>query len=466
VACSAQPVSAPTTEIAETPIEAAQPVATPTLIPQDSEYANQVMQVYEMVTFMYAKIEVINETASRLSAGDIEASQAKAILTNEAANSRDFQQPVDDYQVPTEFLIAWNQEVDAYSTNAELVDQWLAEEIGPHEVMEGLVSARSQSVAALDNMDELVVQLFGVDPTQLALHRENYRNLMYEYAFGHERTACAGADPVKDGSGKGEQIAFVSDRGGTPEIYLISDDGTDLTLVTEGGLGAFHPAWSPDGEKIAFFSYRDGNAEIYVINADGTGLTRLTNHNSDDFDPAWSPDGTQIAFHSHRYGPNPQIYVMNADGSNVVRITNPPKGGWSPVWSPDGTQIAVNSSYGPSRDIWIMNADGSELEKKTFASADDWWPDWSPDGQFIVFHSERDGNFEIYVLEIGTLAETRLTESPGQDYDPAWSSDGTRIAFSSNEGQISEICIMNADGSGIANLTDDPSTDIAAAWRP
>ena len=36
------------------------------------------------------------------------------------------------------------------------------------------------------------------------------------------------------------------------------------------------PVWSPDGTKIAFISDRDGNEEIYVMNTDGTGQTRLT----------------------------------------------------------------------------------------------------------------------------------------------------------------------------------------------
>ena len=56
------------------------------------------------------------------------------------------------------------------------------------------------------------------------------------------------------------------------------------------------PAWSPDGRKIAFVSDRDGNSEIYVMNADGSGQRRLTRNPAYDADPAWSPDGRTIAF--------------------------------------------------------------------------------------------------------------------------------------------------------------------------
>ena len=44
--------------------------------------------------------------------------------------------------------------------------------------------------------------------------------------------------------------------------------------------------------KIAFASSRDGNFEIYVMNDNGSGQTRLTNNAGEDLNPAWSPDGT------------------------------------------------------------------------------------------------------------------------------------------------------------------------------
>ena len=49
----------------------------------------------------------------------------------------------------------------------------------------------------------------------------------------------------------------------------------------------WHPTWSPDGKKIAFVSERDGNKEIYVMNADGTHQINLNNNPCDDRDPDW-----------------------------------------------------------------------------------------------------------------------------------------------------------------------------------
>jgi Tol biopolymer transport system component len=106
---------------------------------------------------------------------------------------------------------------------------------------------------------------------------------------------------------------------------------------------------TPGGGRIAFVSDRDGNPEIYVINADpstgsghsGSGVTRLTNNPAEDRCPSWSPDGSRITFDSDRDG-NREIYVMNADpsagsghsGSGQTNLTNSPAPDAWPSWGP------------------------------------------------------------------------------------------------------------------------------------
>ena len=46
---------------------------------------------------------------------------------------------------------------------------------------------------------------------------------------------------------------------------------------------------SPEQTKIAFVSDRDGNVEIYVMNADGSEQINLTNNPASDYSPSWSP---------------------------------------------------------------------------------------------------------------------------------------------------------------------------------
>lgn len=278
---------------------------------------------------------------------------------------------------------------------------------------------------------------------------------------------CEGGACDETSSNPKGQIAFVSDRDGNPEIYIMNEDGSGATRLTYNPTGDFNPAWSPDGTQIAFHSERDGNGEIYVMNADGSGKARrLTTDTADDFSPSWSADGTQIAFHSHRYLGAARLFVMNTDGSRVTRLTDPQWDDWSPDWSPDGTRIVFNSSRFNNRDIWLMNADGSGMTNLTRNPADDWWPAWSPDGTQIVFHSDRDGGFDIYSMNSDGSEVTRLTDSAALDYDPVWSPNGKFIAFTSDRAGNRDIWVMNADGSGVANLTQFPAHDWAPDWRP
>jgi len=97
-------------------------------------------------------------------------------------------------------------------------------------------------------------------------------------------------------------------------------------MIAHGAVGA-----QPSTALIAFVSDRDGNDEIYVINADGTGQTNLTNNPAWDGDYTWSPDGSQIAFVSER-DDNLEIYVTNADGTGQTNLTNNPADDDRPAW--------------------------------------------------------------------------------------------------------------------------------------
>jgi len=85
-------------------------------------------------------------------------------------------------------------------------------------------------------------------------------------------------------------VAFVSDREGNREIYVMDADGSNQTRLTNNESSDEWPAWSPDGRKIAFVSRRDGNEEIYVMSLDGSNQTNLTNHPADASYPDWSPE--------------------------------------------------------------------------------------------------------------------------------------------------------------------------------
>jgi tetratricopeptide (TPR) repeat protein len=101
-------------------------------------------------------------------------------------------------------------------------------------------------------------------------------------------------------------------------IIVMHADGTFPRQVVAGGSEA-NPEASPDGQHVAFMSQRDGNWEVYVVNLDGTGLQRLTHNPNNDGLPTWSPNGQYIAFVSDRDG-HWAVWAMDPDGSNQRRL--------------------------------------------------------------------------------------------------------------------------------------------------
>ena len=159
----------------------------------------------------------------------------------------------------------------------------------------------------------------------------------------------------------------MSKRDFNPELYVMNDDGSNQTNLTNVLAPDVEPVWSPDGSKIAFVSDRDLPSEIYVMNADGSNITRLTNNFKSDRDPSWPPDGTKIVYVSdpdnvislvdvNMY----EIFVMNANGSNPVWLTDNDRYESDPAWSPDGTKIAFTSDRDAIPEVYVMVANGGE----------------------------------------------------------------------------------------------------------
>ena len=86
---------------------------------------------------------------------------------------------------------------------------------------------------------------------------------------------------------KGDVVAFVSDRDGNPEIYIMGTDGSSPRNISNNPAQDLEPTFKPAGGWIAFSTDRDGNLEIYVMDENGGNLFNMTANSGQDRHPVW-----------------------------------------------------------------------------------------------------------------------------------------------------------------------------------
>jgi TolB protein len=132
----------------------------------------------------------------------------------------------------------------------------------------------------------------------------------------------------------GQEIVFISDRPGHPQLYIMNIDGGNMRRLTTDG-PSDSPAWSPRGDKIVFTMRQPrGNYDLYVYDLPTSKITKITNNQRNNENPTWSPDGRFVVFSSTRSGKN-EIYIMAIDGSGTRKLAEIPGNSYTPSWSPN-----------------------------------------------------------------------------------------------------------------------------------
>lgn len=123
----------------------------------------------------------------------------------------------------------------------------------------------------------------------------------------------------------GRRIAFVSTRAGSPQIYVMSADGTNQELLVpfDYGItgGSFAPEWSPDGLQLAFHREVGGGFQVMVFDQTTERVRQVSSEGRNE-DPSWAPDGRHLVFTSTRGG-RYQLHVIDLETSRVRALPTP-----------------------------------------------------------------------------------------------------------------------------------------------
>ena len=181
------------------------------------------------------------------------------------------------------------------------------------------------------------------------------------------------ADRVIDESGA-TPIPLPTARGLSPRagrgyiIYRAPKAGTDGLLKLANGtltelwsglegrpLGG--PAIAPDGQRLAFVVQRRGLTQLYVMNADGTGTRRIAEELDVRGAPAWSPDGQWLAFAANRDG-EPHLFKIPVGGGTPSLLVK--EYSIDPIWSPSGRFLVYSGAdVGTTFSVKAVSADGA-----------------------------------------------------------------------------------------------------------
>ncbi|HEY2916418.1 MAG TPA: hypothetical protein VGI98_04300 [Candidatus Limnocylindrales bacterium] len=277
-----------------------------------------------------------------------------------------------------------------------------------------------------------------------------------------------------DPSQPAPRIAFVDGSGsGGSTLAWMNANGTDVRAITTplpspGVATDAEPAWTPDASVLAFVSDRGGSRDLWTVQADGGGLVQLTADPGDELDPAWSPDGLHIAYARSRSAKGGatvfDIVVANPDGSDAVAITTATGADRDPAWSPDATRLAF------VRDgiVTLMDATGANVTPLVPSVPGASSPAWSPDGTTIAFDAVANGRSDVLVVHPDGSGLATLTGATSGGSHPSWAPDGKRLVYAASGSAAPAVATILPDGTCPATIRTGTAGETlgAPAWQP
>jgi Tol biopolymer transport system component len=355
-----------------------------------------------------------------------------------------------------------------------------------------------------------------------------------------------------DVSPDGKTIAFEL----LGDIYTMPIVGGEAKLIDGGMAFDSQPKFSPDGKWIAFLSDRDGNENVWIMHSDGSDAKQLSKDPTAEFaSPSWSPDGNYVFASKAGFGINTfEIWMYHVQGGSGVQVTkakpapNTPRdqrhnaigvvasadgkylyyamrhGGFAynaqlPLWqiarrdrktgdedvllqqvessfrplvSPDGTQILYVTRYETESGLRIRNLQtGDDRWVKYPITRDDQesrftrdlFPGYAflPDGKEIVYN--QDGKIRRLNLATGTDTVIPFTAKVSQELgpkldfpqrveegpvkarliqDPVESPDGKQLAFSA----LTHLYTLDLPSGKPRRVTSGSAREFQPAWSP
>ncbi len=302
------------------------------------------------------------------------------------------------------------------------------------------------------------------------------------------------------------------------DIYTVPVSGGNPVRLTQAGSLNERPRWSPDSKRIAFISDRSGAAQVWLMDADGANPKQVTNISTDAGGEVYSRDGKKLLFTSevfpecgaddacnkkrldeeksskvrartytsllYRHWTRWQskqrshLMVISVDGGTPRDLTPgnrdvPPFSLGGPddyAISPDGLEVAfaMNSDPEPAvstnSDLYVVPVDGGEAKKITTNPGADNSPQYSPDGKYLAWRMQARAGYEsdrwrLAVLDRATGKLNVVTDAVDRWVESfAWTPDSTKLFFTVQDRGRQYVQMVPAAGGGARIVLSGDST--------
>lgn len=187
-----------------------------------------------------------------------------------------------------------------------------------------------------------------------------------------------------------DQVAFISDVTGNPDLFLQQFDsekgvvGKPRQIFAAPLASQGTPTFSPDGKRVAFVSNKDGSPRVYVIDIPPEGAKLkdihpelITKFRRGCTAPAWSPDGRKIAYCARMNGVR-QIFVYDFKTKQEVQLTRGKMNAENPTWAPNSLHLIYNATKEPVSELYLINLNHPQSVKISSGKGEKRFPHWEP----------------------------------------------------------------------------------------
>ncbi len=361
--------------------------------------------------------------------------------------------------------------------------RYVAERYGKEKVSEFL-----HLMKAKRNLEQAFMAAFGVKPDEfnkrwLRFYQtkywpdvekmenfDNYARIVYDHKKTNSLNNVSTAM-----SPNGDKIAFISDRGGSAEIVVISSiDGKYIKKLVKSAYSSGYEglhlyqgglSWSRDGEYITFAAKSRGDDVLYIIRAtDGHVHKRLTFGLNGIYSPRFSPDGKKVVFTGLKDSYS-DIYLCDIQTGIIEKVTDDIYSDGYPdllsgdhiVFVSDRPDSGEEYYYGNHALFLYDHGTFIRLTPRTKYMAS---PILAPDGS-VYFVADYDSAYNLYYYSKEDERITKQTDIFSGIYYPSISMDGSKIAFSYYNDYGYDICVVKDPLSKMIDCVKSDSLAVA-----